>query len=97
MNASADFRQDHRADEFVLNPNRFPSAIDRFFGDAIGERQGINFSIAALIDALFQEHRIFVRRGRHISRDDDVLDSDGDMPRQGSIFHIRGWSGLAGF
>src|SRR5579862_9021161 len=53
MNASTDFREHHRADEFILDPNGFPAAIDWLLGNAICERQGINFSAATLIHALF--------------------------------------------
>src|SRR5450756_3049134 len=54
VNAPAEFRQDQRADEFVLDPNRLPFPIYRFFCDAIRERQWIHFPAAALIYALFQ-------------------------------------------
>ena len=62
VNAPADFRQDHHADEFVFDPDGLPFALDRFFGNAVGEGQRINRAAAALINALFQEHRILVRR-----------------------------------
>ena len=78
VNAAANFREDKRANKFVFDPDRFPSAIDRLFSDAIGEWQGIYFATAALVNAFFQEHRVFIRRSREISGNDKVFDAHLD-------------------
>ncbi len=73
VDASANFRQNHRADEFIFDPDGLPFSIHRLFRDAIGERQRINFAAAALINALFQKHRVFVRRRGQVGGNHQIL------------------------
>ena len=69
MDAAADLGQNHGADKFIFNPNGFPFTVDRFFGDPIGKRQGINFATTSLVNSFFQEHGIFVGRQRQVCGD----------------------------
>ena len=68
VDATADFRQHEHAEKIILNPDGLPFAIHRFLRDAVRERQRIDLAAAALIDALFEKHRILVRRGGQIRR-----------------------------
>ena len=81
VNAPADFGQDHYAEKLVFEPDRFPFSIQSGFGNSIREGQRINLAAAALIDAIFQEHRIFVRRGGKISGDGQFFPTDRDRRR----------------
>ena len=73
VDAPADFRQHHHAEKFIFDPDRLPFAVHRLFRDAVGEGQGINLAAAALINPLFQKHRVLVRRRGQIGRDDQFL------------------------
>ena len=86
VDASAQFRQDQRADEFVFNPDGFPFPVHRFFRNAVGEGQGIDFAAAALIDALFQKHRVFIRGGGQIGGDDQIFSPGA---HDGFLAHVR--------
>ena len=60
VDASANFRQHHRADEFILNPHSFPFAIHWLFRDPVREWQRVHFAAAALINAFLQKHWVLV-------------------------------------
>ena len=78
MDAPAEFRQDHDLEKFIFQPDRRPGAVCFGVGDPVGKRQRIDFSAAALIDPFFQEHRIQIRRRRHVSRNVDDLSPNPD-------------------
>ena len=78
VDSPANFRQYHGADKLVLDPNGLPLPVYRFFRDAIGKGQRVHLTAAPLINALFEKHRVFVRRRREVGRNDEVLDTDLD-------------------
>src|ERR1051326_6670341 len=73
MNAAAKLGQHHYSKKLVLNPNRLPATFNWLFSNAIYKWERINFAAAALIDALFKEHRIFVRRGGQLGWNERVF------------------------
>jgi hypothetical protein len=73
VDAAADFRKHHHADEFIFDVQSLPGVRDRLGRDSIVKRQRIDGAAAALIDALFEEHRIFVGRHRQIRGNRDGL------------------------
>ena len=73
MDAAADLRQDHHADELVLQVRGLPCVRGLFGGDPAGKRQWIDAPTAALVDALLQEHRILVGRLGQVRRNDHRL------------------------
>src|SRR6185437_4889408 len=88
MDSPANFRQHEHAEKFVFNPNRLPLPRNGLLSNAVGERKWINLAATALIDALLQEHRIFIRWGWRICRQ-----SNGCFPDLNLIvlFH---WSSI---
>ena len=78
VDAPADFRQDHYAEEIVFQPDRIPGAFGARFGDAVVEGQRVNRATAALVDAFFQKHRVLIGGQRLVSRQHDRFTADGD-------------------
>lgn len=62
VDAPADFRKDHDAHEFILEPDGVPLAVLWDLLDAVGEREGVDAARAALVDALFDKHGVDVGR-----------------------------------
>ena len=58
MNTSPQLRQQHNADEVVFHPDGLVIAGFANAGQGIGHAVGIDRARGALIDALFQEHRV---------------------------------------
>jgi len=87
MNAAAQFGQDHEADELILEMNGRPGAIDGRGFNAVNHGKRINAAAGALVDALFEEEGIPVRRGRHPG-----AHCDGLFP----CFHRAGFGGRSG-
>ncbi len=71
MDAAADGRQDHETKEFVLDVYRVPDVRMRGSFDVIDDRQWINTTAAALVDALLEEKRIGVGSRRHVGEHGD--------------------------
>ena len=86
VNAPADFGQHQHAQKFIFDPQCFPLSVHGFFRDPVGEGQGINFAAAALINPLFQKHRVLVRRGGQIRWENNFLDAGLDGVRAA---HVR--------
>src|SRR5580658_8052396 len=79
MNASTNFWEEHYLDKSVIQKNGIPRALSGRFRDSIEERQGIDPSAAALIDALLKEHWVPIRRLRLIGGEHDGLSTDMDF------------------
>ena len=60
VDAPADLREDHHAEEIVFEDDGVPLARGGLVGDAIKERQRVNRAAAALVDPFFQKHRVFI-------------------------------------
>ena len=70
---AAQLRQHHDVDIFVLQDDRIVCDILLLIHDLVYYRIGVDTPAAALIDALFQEHRILVRLADAIGRNRYLL------------------------
>ena len=79
MDASAEFGENHHGQKFVLDINRVPHPRRGALRNSVGERQRVDASAGALIDAFLQKHRIAVGRERLVGRQHErcAADSDG--------------------
>jgi hypothetical protein len=61
VDATADFRQHHDTNKFVLDVQCLPGLLARFAGNSVREWQRVNAPTAALIDPFLKEHWVLVR------------------------------------
>jgi hypothetical protein len=73
VDSAADLGQNHQPHEAVLQMDGFPGFNDRLAGDAVDQRQRIDVTTAALIDALFEKHGIEVGGRRQVTQQIDGL------------------------
>ncbi len=73
LDASAQLRENHHPDVLIFKVHCLPDMIRLFPADLLRGRIGINLPGAALIDPLFEKHRVFVRFSDLIGRDDDLF------------------------
>ena len=79
VNPTSNLRKDHQPDVAVLEMDGLPGPIDLFVRHAIGDRIRIHATTAALVDALFQEHRAPLRRLLRVRGDDDLVMPGADL------------------
>ena len=105
VDATAECGQDHDQKVVVLDEDGLPRTGLRPLRDPVGKRQGIDAAAGSLIDPIFQKHRIWIRRARFISGQDDRLATDFHRRRgrhgvrkAGMILYhggpIRQWTGF---
>ena len=71
LDPTAQLRQNHDFYVFILQKHRVPDLILLHRADRLRRRIRVDLSAAALINTLFQKHRVFIRRAHLISRDHD--------------------------
>ena len=85
LDAAAQLGQHHHADVVVLQPHRGIGLIDLLVEDLVDDRQRIHLAAGALIDALFQEHGVFVRLADAVGGQRDPLHPDFSLAL--NVFH----------
>ncbi|NUV24535.1 hypothetical protein MS6204_03471 [Escherichia coli] len=73
MHPTAQFRQDHHFDVVVFQPHRLPGFQGFLLAQRIGHAVGINRAGRSLINAIFQEHGMYILRPGFIGRDLNAL------------------------
>ena len=58
MDSAADLGQDHEPQVFVLDMDGLPTALFGFSGNSIDKRQRVHPTTTALVNALFEKHRV---------------------------------------
>ena len=79
LDPAAQFGQNHDLQVVIFEINRVIDLILLFVQNPVDDGIGIHPSRASLIDALFQEHRVFVRCTDSVGGDADVLAPDLDL------------------
>ena len=76
MNPPTNLGEDHDLEVIILQVHRSILVVNFYTGDPVGKGVGIDLPAAALVNPFFQEHRIEIRRGGGISRDNDNVFPD---------------------
>ena len=75
LHTAAQLRQQHDFEVFVFQKNRCIGLVGLLVGDTFNNWMGIDDATAALINPIFQKHRILVWRSDGVCGNDRVFDT----------------------
>jgi hypothetical protein len=87
MNSPANVRQNHHAQELILDPYRSPLLRMRLLGHAIRERKRVNLATAALVHPVVEKYWVLIGSGWRIGRQSDFPSPRLDA--QNAVFSRR--------